>query len=59
MTLKNLVGQAQKFESLDTLAGDITHEFNNTLGLIMELAELLRLKISRKEGSNQMIDNDR
>jgi PAS domain S-box-containing protein len=46
LALQNQVRQAQKFESLGTLAGGIAHDFNNILGILMGLTELLKLKIS-------------
>jgi len=56
LALQNQVGLAQKFETLGAFAGGIAHDFNNTLGVIMWLTELLRLKISWNEDTIQITD---
>ncbi len=38
--------QAQKFESLGTLAGGVAHDFNNIIGIIMNYAHLINLSLS-------------
>lgn len=56
LALESQVRQAQKFESLGTLAGGIAHDFNNILGVVMGLTELLKLKISDNEEAVQITD---
>ncbi len=49
-TLEAQIMQAQKMESLGTLAGGIAHDFNNLLGGILGYASLMKMDI--KEGDD-------
>lgn len=46
-TLEKRLVQAQKMESLGTLAGGIAHDFNNILSPLLGFAELLKLEIPK------------
>jgi nitrogen-specific signal transduction histidine kinase/CheY-like chemotaxis protein len=48
--------QAQKMESIGTLAGGIAHDFNNLLAMILGTAELLKVKIRGDEKINIYVD---
>lgn len=49
ITLENQLRQAQKMESLGTLAGGIAHDFNNILAGLIGYAELAMLKIDKEQ----------
>ncbi|BCS55126.1 nitrogen regulation protein NR(II) [Geobacter sp. SVR] len=48
--------QAQKMESIGTLAGGVAHDFNNILTVILSCVSLLRVRAGDAERSKQLID---
>lgn len=55
-TIEAAIQQAQKMESIGTLAGGIAHDFNNILSAIIGYAELAHYELP--EGSNAQKDID-
>lgn len=47
--LKKQLRQAQKMESIGTLAGGIAHDFNNILMAVLGYAELAKMQLDNKE----------
>ncbi len=54
--LEQQLFQAQKLESIGTLAGGIAHDFNNILGGILGYASLLKMKIKPEDPVFNYID---
>ena len=54
--LKQQLQQAQKMESIGTLAGGIAHDFNNILTAILGYAELAKFDIPTDSKANKKID---
>ena len=54
--LEEQLHQAQKMESIGTLAGGIAHDFNNILGAILGYASFMKMKITNEHPFFNYID---
>lgn len=54
--LQKEIRQAQKFESLGSLAGGIAHDFNNILGILMGITDLLKIELAENKRAIELID---
>ncbi len=52
-SLERQVHQSQKLEAIGTLAGGISHDFNNILAGMLGYAELIRIRCEEGEGEHQ------
>jgi signal transduction histidine kinase len=56
LTVESKLRQAQKMESIGTLAGGIAHDFNNILTALMGYANLMQIKIDKSNPLKPYVD---